>query len=158
MTTLADLRKASLKEQREEADQSDVLPAGGTAAEEANVQLPSPQPPPAAPSADTEIRTHVRKSVSTQARAQVRTYGRTEGREKEGKKLRADAPVAEPLGDRVRTALAQKVVHPGGVKATVDMSPELSLRAKRYCLEHGNVPVRQLFLELMTAFLDEEGY
>jgi hypothetical protein len=44
------------------------------------------------------------------------------------------------------------------VKATVDMSPELSLRAKRYCLEHGNVPVRQLFLELMTAFLDEEGY
>ena len=157
MTTLADLRKASLKEQREEAE-GDDLPGGGTAAEGANVQLPSPQPPPAAPSADTEVRTHVRKSVSTQSRAQVRAYGSTEGREKEGKKLRADALVVEPLGDRVRTALAQKVVHPGGVKATVDMSPELSLRAKRYCLEHGNVPVRQLFLELMTAFLVEEGY
>ena len=61
-------------------------------------------------------------------------------------------------GGRFASLLAQKVVHPGGVKATVDMSRELSLRAKRYCLEHGNIPVRQLFLELMTAFLVEEGY
>ena len=48
--------------------------------------------------------------------------------------------------------------HPGGVKATVEMPSELSLRAKRYCLDHGNVPVRQVFLELMIAFLEEEGY
>jgi hypothetical protein len=60
--------------------------------------------------------------------------------------------------ERVRTAISQRTTHAGGVKATVEMPSELSLRAKRYCLDHGNVPVRQVFLELMIAFLEEEGY
>jgi len=38
------------------------------------------------------------------------------------------------------------------------MSPALFHRAKRYCLDHGNVTLRQLFLDLMIAFLDEEDY
>ena len=60
--------------------------------------------------------------------------------------------------ERVRTAISQRTTHASGVKATVEMPSELSLRAKRYCLDHGNVPVRQVFLELMIAFLEEEGY
>ncbi len=59
---------------------------------------------------------------------------------------------------RVQAMLAHKTLHPNGAKATVDMSPALFHRAKRYCLDHGNVTLRQLFLDLMTAFLDEEGY
>ena len=59
---------------------------------------------------------------------------------------------------RVHSSLSHKVLHPTGAKATVDMSPALFHRAKRYCLDHGNVTLRQLFLDLMTAFLDEEGY
>ena len=46
----------------------------------------------------------------------------------------------------------------GGVKATVDMSPELSKRAKKYCLEHDVTSVRALCLELLDAFLSEEGF
>ena len=80
--------------------------------------------------------------------------------------LSEDAPAAPDLDAersaaliaRVQTMLAHKTLHPNGAKATVDMSPALFHRAKRYCLDHGNVTLRQLFLDLMTAFLDEEGY
>ncbi len=69
-----------------------------------------------------------------------------------------DAERSAALIARVQAMLVQKTLHPNGAKATVDMSPALFHRAKRYCLDHGNVTLRQLFLDLMTAFLDEEGY
>jgi len=69
-----------------------------------------------------------------------------------------EAERAAAMLARVREMLTHKVLHPTGAKATVDMSPKLFHRAKRYCLDHGNVTLRQLFLDLMTAFLDEEGY
>lgn len=59
---------------------------------------------------------------------------------------------------RVREAVSHKVIHPTGAKATVDMSPALFHRAKRYCNAHGNLSLRQVFLELLTLFLEEEGY
>jgi hypothetical protein len=60
--------------------------------------------------------------------------------------------------NRVRTSLNHKILYPSGVKTTVDMSPALFHRAKKYCLDHGNVTIRQLFLDLITEFLAEEGY
>ena len=69
-----------------------------------------------------------------------------------------EAEKSAALIARVHASLAHKMMHPTGAKATVDMSPALFHRAKRYCLDHGNVTLRQLFLDLMTAFLDEEGY
>ncbi|HEX5324218.1 MAG TPA: hypothetical protein VFW40_10555 [Capsulimonadaceae bacterium] len=60
--------------------------------------------------------------------------------------------------NRVRGSLNHKILYPSGVKTTVDMSPSLFHRAKKYCLDHGNVTLRQLFLDLMTEFLAEEGY
>ena len=60
--------------------------------------------------------------------------------------------------ERVHAALATKTQHPSGAKVTVDMSTALFHRTKRYCLDHGNVTLRQLFLDLMTEFLNEEGY
>ena len=38
------------------------------------------------------------------------------------------------------------------------MPPDLFWRLKRYCRDHNNVTVRQVFLDLMIAYLDEEGY
>ena len=69
-----------------------------------------------------------------------------------------DAEKSAALIARVQSMLTHKTQHPNGAKATVDMSPALFHRSKRYCLDHGNVTLRQLFLDLMTAFLDEEGY
>lgn len=60
--------------------------------------------------------------------------------------------------NRVRGALNHKVLYPSGVKTTVDMSPAVFHRAKKYCLDHGNVTLRQLFLDLLTEYLAEEGY
>jgi len=59
---------------------------------------------------------------------------------------------------RVRASVNHKTIYPAGTKATVDMAPALFHRAKRYCLDHGNVTLRQVFLDLMTAYLEEEGY
>ncbi len=60
--------------------------------------------------------------------------------------------------ERFHRSLSRKIVHPTGVKATVDMPPDLFWRVKRYCHDHNNVTVRQLFLDLVIALLDEEGY
>jgi hypothetical protein len=85
-------------------------------------------------------------------------------REEASKQARAPVSISVPNDastgflERVREALAQKKTHAGGVKTTVEMTPELNRRAKQYCLDHGNLPVRQVFLELMAAFLDEEEY
>ncbi len=137
MTTLAELRLANLREQKKSAP-----PPAEAAPEPAPVAAPEPSPAPAARGEDLVL-------------AQYLTD--------------AEPPAAEPSADpeaeksaaliaRVHECLAHKTMHPTGAKATVDMSPALFHRAKRYCLDHGNVTLRQLFLDLMTAFLDEEGY
>ncbi len=136
MTTLAELRLANLREQKKSAPQ----PAEA-APEPAPATAPEPPPAPAARGDDLVLAQYLTDAEPP-----------------------ADAP-ADPEAEksaaliaRVHESLAHKTMYPTGAKATVDMSPALFHRAKRYCLDHGNVTLRQLFLDLMTAFLDEEGY
>jgi hypothetical protein len=59
---------------------------------------------------------------------------------------------------RVREAMSSRTMHPVGSKVTTDMSPKLFMRAKQYCVDHGNITLRQVFLDLLINFLEEEGY
>jgi hypothetical protein len=145
MTTLAELRLANLREQKKSAAEPASSP------EPAAVSVPEvkalPEVIASALPAPREDDLVLSQFISEPA-AEV-----------------AAVPAADPEAERsaaliarVQTLLAHKTLHPNGAKATVDMSPALFHRAKRYCLDHGNVTLRQLFLDLMTAFLDEEGY
>ena len=140
MTTLAELRLANLREQKKSAD----APPPAVAAEAPALPITPPEPPlPAERGEDLVLSQFITDDSPATA------------------ELPAPDPDAEKsaaLIARVQAALAHKTLHPNGAKATVDMSPALFHRAKRYCLDHGNVTLRQLFLDLMTAFLDEEGY
>jgi hypothetical protein len=145
MSTLADLRRQNIAEQKGEGE---PLPADAEVRTSALPQ-PSTEEETSEPSAFTEIR----KSVSTQASK--------EPRKRVSKQLPTHAlteVTADSLTARVKEALELKRNHQGGVKATVEMSPELSKRAKTYCLEHDFSSVRVLCLELLEAFLAEEGF
>ena len=141
MSTLADLRRQNIAEQRGEGE---PIPA------DAEVRTPaSAQPSTEEETPEISASTEVRKSVSTQARKEV------------SKQVPASAltdVAKDSLTARVKEALELKRNHQGGVKATVEMSPELSKRAKTYCLEHDFSSVRVLCLELLEAFLAEEGF
>ncbi len=139
MTTLAELRQANLKEQ----NTPDQKPAAVPPAPEPAASVPAA--PPAAPMSAPA------PAVPDSAMPPLRLT------------VAAAAPTEEMLRDtvylaRVREALSRKVIHPTGAKATVDMEPALFHRAKRYCNEHGNISLRQVFLELLTVYLEEEGY
>ncbi len=139
MSTLAELRQASLREQKKEEASSPVLPspAPSPAASAPLEHLPVvlPLPPPEPPAVLEPRPTLTVADLSADAAAEC-----------------------DPFVPRVRAGLTRKIIHPTGAKATVDMSPALFHRAKRYCLDHGNITLRQVFLDLMTAFLEEEGY
>ena len=139
MTTLAELRLANLREQKKSADAApQPVPAA-----EAPAVLTAPEAPPAEREEDLVLSQFIPEEppvVIAEPAADP------------------DAEKSAALIARVQSMLAHKTQHPNGAKATVDMSPALFHRAKRYCLDHGNVTLRQLFLDLMTAFLDEEGY
>lgn len=139
MTTLAELRQANLKEQ----NAPDQKPAPDAPAPEpaASVPVPAAPIPAATPAAAAP------ESAAPSLRLTVAPAAPTE------EMLRDAAYLA-----RVREALSRKVIHPTGAKATVDMEPALFHRAKRYCNEHGNISLRQVFLELLTVYLEEEGY
>ncbi len=158
MTTLAELRLANLREQKKSADAASSpvpITEDAPAADTLNADTPkadhaalpeagAPAPPAPHEPAPREEDLVLSQFLSEEVPA---------------------APAADPetersaaLMARVQAMLAHKTLHPNGAKATVDMSPALFHRAKRYCLDHGNVTLRQLFLDLMTAFLDEEGY
>lgn len=129
MTTLAELRIANLREQKKSAQE----PA-------------DPEPDHAAPDPPAREDDLVLAQYLTDSEAPAALPTDPE------------AEKSAALIARVHESLAHKMMHPTGAKATVDMSPALFHRSKRYCLDHGNVTLRQLFLDLMTAFLDEEGY
>ncbi len=141
MTTLAELRLANLREQKKSAAEPAPDPAPAEIAAEVSAV---PEVIAIAPREDDLVLSQFISDPAVEIAA---------------------APAADPEAERsaaliahVHMMLAQKALHPNGAKATVDMSPALFHRAKRYCLDHGNVTLRQLFLDLMTAFLDEEGY
>ncbi len=132
MTTLAELRLANLREQKKSAQE----PAEAA---------PEPAQPivPAPPAREDDL---------------VLAQYLTDSEPPAEMPADPEAEKSAALIARVHQTLAHRTMHPTGAKATVDMSPALFHRAKRYCLDHGNVTLRQLFLDLMTAFLDEEGY
>ena len=143
MTTLADLRRESLAEQKADALEPEPVssPDDAHLLECASAQMLTQASPQARTGASEAAVKQVRNRVSKSASADV------------------SKDVSElSLEEIVRAALGQKRQHPGGTKASVDMSPELSLRIKRYGLDHGGITSRQLFVELATAFLDREGY
>ncbi len=139
MTTLAELRQANLKEQ----NTPEPKPAPDVPAVEPDASVPAPS----APAAASLPAVPAPESGAPSLRLTVAPAAPTE------EMLRDTAYLA-----RVREALSRKVIHPTGAKATVDMEPALFHRAKRYCNEHGNISLRQVFLELLTVYLEEEGY
>ena len=161
MTTLAELRLANLREQKKSAAEPAGLsdPASDAAsAKIASAEIASdsaavsavpqviPAPPAPMPLAPMEREEDL---VLSQFMSPPDPLAAP---------LDPEAERSAALMTRIQTLLAVKTLHPNGAKATVDMSPTLFHRAKRYCLDHGNVTLRQLFLDLLTAFLDEEGY
>ena len=148
MTTLAELRLANLREQKKSAQEPE--PA---ATEPAAVSIAPVVPP------ENSAPIHQSSEVNYPNKPQedfVLSQYLTDANQDLPTVIESDK--SSRMIARVHETLAHKVLHPTGAKATVDMSPALFHRAKRYCLDHGNVTLRQLFLDLMTAFLDEEGY
>ncbi|MDQ2800429.1 MAG: hypothetical protein M3Y13_12415 [Armatimonadota bacterium] len=149
MTTLAELRQASLQEQKRRAPEPAPLPEYEERIEAASSQSAvASNGHHAAHSAEPPMRAPAPPAVEAVAlpAPPVEVI------------LAPVLPQTELLLARMREALSQKTIHPTGAKATVDMSPALFHRAKRYCLDHNNITLRQLALDLLTAFLDEEGY
>lgn len=145
MTTLAELRLANLREQKKSAQEpAEIEPDPATVAAP---ELETPVAPPVTVLPTVPVRGD--DLVLAQYLTDVEPSAELTDPETE----KSAALIA-----RVHECLTRKTMHPTGAKATVDMSPALFHRAKRYCLDHGNVTLRQLFLDLMTAFLDEEGY
>lgn len=155
MTTLAELRLANLREQKKSAEPAAAEPAAEIAPvpEPAAVPEPDAPPRPVSPAAGTYTDLPVRGDDLVLSQYLTDTSPDADAE--------ADAAEAERTAaffERVHAALTTKTHHPSGAKVTVDMSTALFHRTKRYCLDHGNVTLRQLFLDLMTEFLSEEGY
>lgn len=154
MTTLAELRLANLREQKKSAEPAAAEPAAETApvpdvvpapvSEASPVSTPPPAPAPAVREDDLVLSQYLSESADPLPA------------EEDPDALEAERTAA--FFERVQAALTTKTHHPSGAKVTVDMSTALFHRTKRYCLDHGNVTLRQLFLDLMTEFLSEEGY
>ena len=176
MTTLDELRRADMQEQRKNAEAASAQPAPPVTSAPAPepvkakaeppkaaavVQTPEEAPAPAVPHlngnghmpAETELVETAVEVVPDPVVAETSTAAV----ETEPAVDEADRK-ARAIMDRFYRGLAHKVVHPTGVKATVDMPPDLFWRVKRYCHDHNNVTVRQLFLDLVIAVLEEEGY
>ena len=154
MTTLAELRLANLREQKKAAAAPDL--ASPEAPAEANPVPVMAAPVPLPREDDLVLSQFI--SVPVVSDPAISDAIVPEPDLEPAPTVDLEAKRSAALVARVQAMLAQKTLHPNGAKATVDMSPALFHRAKRYCLDHGNVTLRQLFLDLMTAFLDEEGY
>ena len=174
MTTLDELRKANLQEQRasvriapevvKKADPELKAPSLNTepvrmesvsesaaklAADSVQPPVPMPQNGAAHSPANGATATGVTKAATVDQSPVI-----------------AEPPVAiaatgqalNEYMDLLRAQITRKAVHPSGVKVTVDMSPELFWRLKRYSRDHGNPSLRQVCIEVVTAFLEQEEY
>lgn len=104
----------------------------------------------------TEGSQDARTDASTEARKPARKATRTAGRQEGRTPAAEDGP--PDILDVVDAALTSREPLVGGVKATVDMSPELSTRAKRYLADHRGQNTRQVVVALLDAFLSAKGY
>jgi hypothetical protein len=133
MTTLAELRQASLKEQKSKEQKPTVAEAVAAAPAPAAAAEPPAASLPAKPSTAPHL-TVVDESNAPTSSAETEFFA------------------------RLHETLSHKTLHPSGAKVSADMSPLLFHRAKRYCLDHGNITLRQVLVDLLTAYLEEEGY
>lgn len=171
MTTLDELRRANLQEQRRSAERAAAGQAGpagapdaarpqnGTALE-AN-PAPVTAPPVEAPAPRAARPQEPPREQSIDASLIARPSAQTGGMAPEmdlPPPVRSEASLDDPFLQVVRERLSRRVIYRTGVKATVDMPPELFWRLKRYCHDHNNLTVRQAFLDLMIAYLEHEGY
>lgn len=133
-------------------------------------------PPPTPDNSRTPVNTGLREPVDTEARTdgstevrenvspQARQDGRTAGRAQARKPARADggtggsADGSPDLLAAVEAALQSREPLVGGVKATVDMSPDLSTRARRYLADNRGQSTRQVLIALLDAYLAAKGY
>ena len=107
---------------------------------------------PSLTDAGTEGRKPARKAPRTGGSKEARPQARKEGQEHAAE----DTP--PNILEVVEEALTSREPLVGGVKATVDMSPELSTRAKRYLADHRGQNTRQVLIALFDAFLSAKGY
>ncbi len=160
MTTLAELRLANLREQKKSAEPAaaevaEAVPEPAPVPEPVAAPEPAAVPRPVPPSGGTYLDPAVRGDDLVLSQYLTDSSPAVD-EEVEAVDLEAERTAA--FFERVQSALSTKTQHPSGAKVTVDMSTALFHRTKRYCLDHGNVTLRQLFLDLMTEFLNEEGY
>jgi hypothetical protein len=161
MTTLDELRRANLQEQRRAAQTATpvVAPASQvTAAAEMQEKAAVPADGLISTSADHGTAVRGNGVAATAPAGGTLAPAVSAAPAALGEDDDPSTRKARAILDRLYRSLARKVVHPTGVRATVDMPPELFWRVKRYCHDHNNVTVRQLFLDLAIALLDEEGY
>lgn len=170
MTTLDELRKANLQEQRasvriapevvKKADPELKAPSLNTepvrmeSVSESAAKLAADSVQPPVPMPQNGAAHSVTNGVAAIAESKAATV------------VIAEPPVAiaatgqalNEYMDLLRAQITRKAVHPSGVKVTVDMSPELFWRLKRYSRDHGNPSLRQVCIEVVTAFLEQEEY
>jgi hypothetical protein len=146
-TTLQELRDLNVRRQRERAE-----PENTAEEPEDNAQMRN--------GADAQILAQASTEASARGSGEVLDHPSTEASAGAIERASAQSVASVPceITGAVREALTLRRIHAGGTKASVDMSPELSLRLKRYCLDHGNPSSRQVMIELLIAFLDREGY
>ncbi len=154
MTTLAELRLANLREQKKSAEPAVAEPAAETAPVPDAVPAPVSEAAPV--SAPPPIQAPAEREDDLMQSQYLSESADPLPVEEDAAALETERTAA--FFERVQAALTTKTHHPSGAKVTVDMSTALFHRTKRYCLDHGNVTLRQLFLDLMTEFLSEEGY
>jgi len=146
-------------------------------AQPAETDLRTPVSTEARTDGSMELRDEARKPVSEEVSPHVSTEGSAEARQDARKPARAPVlfPARKPAREEgrenadpgvtetglvafVEERLTSREPLVGGVKATVDMSPELSSRAKRYLADHRGQSTRQILIELFDAFLTVKGY
>ena len=154
MTTLAELRQASLQEQKKHLTGVPEAEAQKPAPEHQSTE-PGPSAPPVAIDPPAVITPAPVPPVSTPPPTPVSAESAA--------KAAAEDPDPDPESairflQQVHRSLAHKTMHDNGTRVTVDMPVALFHRSKRYCLEHGNITLRQVLLDLLRAYLDEEGY
>lgn len=147
---LRDLREDERPQTSEEASNSVLTEVRTYGSTDAITDLSTEAHQEGSTDAPKSARKPARKGVQTQARESVRK----EVLESAG----TDAFGAESFMEVVEAALADREPLVGGVKATVDMSPELSTRAKRYLADHRGQNTRQVLIALFDTFLSAKGY
>ena len=147
-TTLADLQRRNV-ERMETASPSVLTEVRTYGSADASKDLSADASKDLSADASKDLSADASKDLSADAPPPIRKATRKEVRPEAG---------TDSFLEAVSAAIASREPLVGGVKATVDMSPDLSKRAKRYLADHRGQSTRQLLLALFDAFLSAKGY